>query len=171
MKIFNFILLIFILFISNYDNSYAENNFTKSNGDSTYINFDAHVKFWYFWKDFSTAVKAKDIDNVVKMTNFPFTDYYNKAYGRPTLTANDEVEFRELYTKIFKESVVYLCTYDFPIDCEMVPYTDHLPKDCFTTEEKMFNPQYFFIICKDSDRNLLFGKVGGVYKLIGIKYL
>ena len=143
----------------------------SESGDSTYINFAAHAKFWYFWKDFSRAVKVKDIENVVKMTNFPFTDYYNKSYGRPTLSANDEVEFRELYNKIFKESVVYMCTYDFPIDCDMVPASDHLPPDCFTTEEKMFSPQYFFIICKDSDRNLLFGKVGGVYKLIGIKFL
>jgi hypothetical protein len=139
--------------------------------DSTYINFLAHAKFWNFWKDFSRAVKLGDVENVTKMTNFPFVDYYNKAYNRVTLTANDESEFKELYSKIFKGSVVDLCTYDFPINCDMISYSDHLPKDCFTAEEKMFNPEYFFIICKDADRNLLFGKVGGVYKLIGIKYL
>jgi len=167
-----FFMAIFVILGFYYSGFCAEEKFSvQEPTDSTYINFAAHAKFWYFWKDFSRAVKVKDVENVIKMTNFPFTDYYNKSYGRPTLSANDEVEFRELYNKIFKESVVYMCTYDFPIDCDMVPASDHLPPDCFTTEEKMFSPQYFFIICKDSDRNLLFGKVGGVYKLIGIKFL
>jgi hypothetical protein len=140
-------------------------------GDSSYISFSSHSNFWSFYKDFSTAVKTHNIDNVIKMTNFPFIDYYNKAYNRVTLTANDESEFRELYSQIFKPSVIELCTYDFPINCEMIQSSDHLPKDCFTSEEKMFNPEYFFIICKNSDRNLLFGKIDGVYKLIGIKFL
>ena len=141
------------------------------NPDSTYVDFSRHSNFWKFYDDFSRAVRNHDVENVIKMTNFPFVDYYNKAYNRVTLTANDESEFRELYQQIFKASVVYLCTWDFPINCEMVEYTDHLPKDCFTPEEKMFNPEYFFIICPDSDRNLLFGKIGGVYKLIGLKFL
>jgi hypothetical protein len=140
-------------------------------GDSSYINFSEHSYFYSFYSDFCKAVKTHNVDNVIKMTNFPFIDYYNKAYNRVTLTANDEAEFRELYPQIFKGSVIELCTYDFPIRCEDVDYTDHLPKDCFTAEEKMFNPEYFFIICKDSDRNLMFGKVGRVYKLIGLKFL
>jgi hypothetical protein len=172
MKKILIIVIFIILSFYNTGNS-AEIKYlnTEETPDSTYVNFAAHTKFRYFWKDFSRAVKIGDIDNVVKMTNFPFVDYYNKAYNRATLTANDEVEFREEYTKIFKANVVEMCTYDFPITCEDVQVTEHLPGDCFTAEEKMFSPQYFFIICKDSDRNLLFGKVGGVYKLIGIKYL
>lgn len=164
-KKFLFLIAIFFLF-----NIFAF-SFPSESHDSSYINFSAHAKFWYFWKDFSRAVKTGDAENVTKMTNFPFVDYYNKAYNRVTLTANDESEFKELYSKIFKASVVDMCTYDFPITCDMVTYSDHLPKDCFTAEEKMFSPEYFFIICKDSDRNLMFGKVGGVYKLIGIKFL
>lgn len=139
-------------------------------GDTSYINLSAHSKFRYFWKDFSRAVRIGDMENVIKMTNFPFVDYYNKAYNRTALTANDETEFRELYSKIFKGSVIELCTYDYPITCDEIQSSDHLPKDCFTSEEKMFNPEYFFIICKDADRNLMFGKIGGVYKLIGIKF-
>jgi hypothetical protein len=157
-----------ILFVALISSCYTAFSYA---GDSTYTNFSAHTNFWKFWSDFSRAVKLGDVENVTKMTNFPFVDYYNKAYNRVTLTANDETEFKELYSKIFKGSVVYMCTYDFPINCEMISYSDHLPKDCFTAEEKMFNPEYFFIICKDSDRNLLFGKVGGVYKLIGLKFL
>jgi|WetSurMetagenome_2_1015567.scaffolds.fasta_scaffold177014_2 hypothetical protein len=164
-----FLILFFSLILSQYNSSGIV--LAKDTGDSSYINFSAHAKFWNFWKDFSRAVKVGDINNVVKMTNFPFVDYYNKAYNRITLTANDESEFRELYSQIFKGSVVEMCTYDFPITCEEVVSSDHLPKDCFTSEEKMFNPQYFFIICRDSDRNLLFGKVDGVYRLIGIKFL
>lgn len=143
----------------------------KESGDTLDIKFSFHSKFLYFWDDFRRAVKTGNVDNVIKMTNFPFMDYYNKAYNRPTLTANDESEFRTLYKEIFKSSVIEICTYDYPIRCEDIESTDHLPEDCFTTDEKMFNPEYFFIICKDSDRNLLFGKVGGVYKLIGIKFL
>lgn len=161
-----FIALFFFLFIYNFGFSSE-----IQPADSTYINFAAHAKFWYFWRDFSRAVKVGDIENVIKMTNFPFTDYYNKAYHRPTLTANDEEQFRKIYSDIFKSSVIEMCTYDFPIICDMVEETEHLPSDCFTAEEKMFNPQYFFIICKDSDHNLMFGKVGAVYKLIGIKFL
>ncbi len=146
--------------------SYAEINF-----DSTHLSFSKHHIFKYFWNDFRKAVKTGNIENVIKMTNFPFVDYYNKAYNRPTLTANDESEFKTLYSQIFKSSVIEICTYDYPIKCDEIQSSDHLSKDCFTTEEKMFNPEYFFIICKDADRNLLFGKVGGVYKLIGIKYL
>lgn len=161
------IVLCNIVFIYN-DEAYC---YSKASGDTTYINFSAHTKFRYFWKDFRSAVKAGDVENVIKMTNFPFVDYYNKAYNRPTLTANDESEFKDLFTQIFKSSVIDMCTYDYPVTCDEIELSEHLPKDCFTTEEKMFNPEYFFIICKDSDRNLLFGKVGGVYKLIGIKFL
>lgn len=140
------------------------------NGDSSYVKFEKHNKFIYFWDDFRRAVKTGNVDNVIKMTNFPFVDYYNKAYNRPALTANDEAEFKTLYSQIFKNSVVEICSYDYPIKCEEIESSDHLPKDCFTPEEKMFNPEYFFIICKDSDRNLMFGKIGGIYKLIGIKF-
>jgi hypothetical protein len=147
------------------------NNVQNIFGDSTYVNLSKHSKFIYFWDDFRRAVKTGNVENVIKMTNFPFVDYYNKAYNRVTLTANDESEFRTLYPQIFKSSVIEICTYDYPIKCEEIESTDHLPGDCFTPEEKMFNPEYFFIICKDSNRNLLFGKIDGVYKLIGIKFL
>ncbi|MCX6166035.1 MAG: hypothetical protein NTU73_14435 [Ignavibacteriae bacterium] len=167
-----FSIILFALFcFGNVGFSFNSHIPQNNSGDSTYVNISAHSKFRYFWKDFSRAVKVGDINNVIKMTNFPFVDYYNKAYNRVTLTANDESEFRELYSQIFKGSVVEVCTYDYPITCDDIQSSDHLPKGCFTTEEKMFNPEYFFIITKDADRNLLFGKVGGVYKLIGIKFL
>jgi hypothetical protein len=166
----SFLIILFCgLLLSQYNSSGIV--LAKESWDSTYIYISKHSKFIYFWDDFRRAVKTGNIENVIKMTNFPFVDYYNKAYNRAALTANDETEFRGLYSEIFKWSVVYVCTYDYPITCDELEYTDHLPKDCFTTEEKMFNPEYFFIICKDSDRNLMFGKVGGVYKLIGIKFL
>lgn len=168
----SFLIILFALFcLGNFGYCFERYETQNNPGDSSYINFSAHSKFRYFWKDFSRAVKVGDVENVIKMTNFPFVDYYNKAYNRSVLTANEETEFRELYSQIFKWSVVEVCTYDYPITCDDILSSDHLPKDCFTTEEKMFNPEYFFIICKDSDRNLMFGKVGGVYKLIGIKFL
>lgn len=167
-----YLIVLFIIFsFCIFSFGFEKTSHSLEYGDSSYVNISAHAKFRYFWKDFSRAVKIGDIENIIKMTNFPFVDYYNKAYNRVTLTANDESEFRELYSQIFKGSVVEVCTYDYPITCDDVQSSDHLPKDCYTTEEKMFNPEYFFIITKDADRNLLFGKVGGVYKLIGIKFL
>lgn len=174
---FNFMKKFFLVIVFSFVYSFVFGFSVKAGGgnvttgDSSYLDISKHGYFYSFYSDFCRAAKTHNVDNVIKMTNFPFVDYYNKAYNRVTLTANDETEFRELYSQIFMGSVIELCTYDFPIRCEDVEYTDHLPKDCFTAEEKMFNPEYFFIICKDSDRNLMFGKVGGVYKLIGLKFL
>jgi len=134
------------------------------------IDVTSHKDFKVFWKDFSKAVETKNIENIIQMTGIPFYDFSKTGQAEPyAKTAED---FRKIFDKIFTKSVIDLCKKEIPVKGSELSedYKEFWGDDPFTASEKKHKAEYFFINDSENEGSLEFGKVNGIYKLIGLKY-
>ena len=150
-----------------------QNQDIQKSVDTVKIDLSKHKDFKMFWSDFKKCVQAKSIDNIVKMTNFPFRDFSNAPEGEGKLLSKSADDLKKNYDKIFMKSVVDLCAKELPMNGLKLSAEDKevWGDNPFTESERKFKAEYFFVNEIDYANSLEFGKADGVYKLIGLKYL
>lgn len=134
------------------------------------LNIDTimNTEFSEFWYKFKKYVLDDDVDSVILMTNFPFTDFRYIGWNpKDEMTFNSKKEFKKAYKKIFIDDVKKYFLSNTPTNYA-TDVDDYVLKDdeLFTDGEKKYGAEYFL----GSDIPLLFGKIDNNYKLIGIKY-
>ncbi|AKJ42421.1 hypothetical protein [Pragia fontium] len=119
--------------------------------------FDKHSDFTVFWHDLQLAVSRKDKAAVVKMMNFPFSDYDHS----PMIFQN-EAEFLAQYDELFDPEMV-----------KLIENNQYRQGEADQSQvEDTVDPDGYVIEHENSDNgyNLVIEKVDNVYKLVRIAF-
>ena len=121
--------------------------------------------FNIFYSSFKKAVISNDkhiLSELLEgMINFPFIDYYKKAYNESGLSTKYSGDFENKYNLIFNVSVLAALKDRIPTKLNFEDLTEL---------EKRSSAEYVLQLAQSDYPSLLFGKINGRYMLIGIKY-
>ena len=125
-----------------------------------------HEHFTLFWKDFKKAVLADDSVKLSTLIKYPFEDANSIYRGDNTLTCVNESDFLMNYSALFpphvKEAIKNNKYRGFNTNFSEESGGDRITKGQYLLQPSTKdNPQYY---------DYIFGKVKGIYKMIGSAY-
>lgn len=125
-----------------------------------------HTDFAAFWVDFRKAVLAKDKSAVAALAHFPFEDG-NDLYGTDkSLACADAAVFLQQYDLIFSPPVLAAIKANQHRGYRPVT-KDETEEDTIGEDDHVLEVGFDE---RSRTRDLLFRKVGGTYKLVGLPY-
>lgn len=124
-----------------------------------------HAEFKDFWTDFKQAVLRADQEAVAEMVHFPFTDG-NDVYGEAhSLACENKAAFLRRYQAVFSPTVLAAIKAN--------RYRGHQVFEEDTVEDTIGEHDFVLEVGFDErsrTRDLLFQRVDGHYKLVGLPY-